>query len=100
MRDAAILLIRLTATAAILLKPDSVRTVVVQLVLVEHLFRMLNRSSEREEPAEVQSLINKLTNREREVLDLVVTGKSSKVVAYEIGFSQQTMEIHRARVME
>ena len=73
---------------------------VVELLHVEHLFRMLNRSSERAEHAEVRSLINKLTNRERDVLDLVVTGKSSMVIAYEIGFSQQTVAIHRARVME
>ncbi|MCH7823148.1 MAG: hypothetical protein IIA07_14145 [Proteobacteria bacterium] len=70
MRDAVILLIRLIATAAKLLEPRSVRTVVVELLLVEHLFRMLNRSGEREEHAEVQNFINKLTNREREVLDL------------------------------
>ncbi len=42
----------------------------VELLLVEHLFRMLNRSSERDEHAEVQNFINKLTNREHEVLDL------------------------------
>ena len=70
MRDAVILLIRLIATAAKLLEPRSVRTVVVELLLVEHLFRMLNRSGEREEHVEVQNFINKLTNREREVLDL------------------------------
>jgi FixJ family two-component response regulator len=41
-----------------------------------------------------------LTPRERAVMDLVVQGKSNKVIAGDLDISQRTVEIHRARVME
>jgi FixJ family two-component response regulator len=41
-----------------------------------------------------------LTPREREILDLMTRGKPNKVMAAELGVSQRTVEIHRARVME
>lgn len=41
-----------------------------------------------------------LTPREREVLLLVTQGKANKVMAGDLGVSQRTVEIHRARVME
>lgn len=49
---------------------------------------------------EVAQRLMRLTAREREVLDLLITGKASKMIAYLLGASTRTIEVHRARVME
>lgn len=40
-----------------------------------------------------------LTEREREVMRLVVDGMTNKAAAAELGISEKTVEVHRARVM-
>ncbi|HTT05767.1 MAG TPA: response regulator transcription factor [Steroidobacteraceae bacterium] len=49
---------------------------------------------------QIREHLASLTPREREVLDLVTAGKPNKVMAGDLGVSQRTIEIHRARVME
>lgn len=41
-----------------------------------------------------------LTQREREVLALIVAGKLNKQIADELRISIKTVEVHRSRVME
>jgi two-component system, LuxR family, response regulator FixJ len=49
---------------------------------------------------DLQTRFDSLTPREREVLELVAQGRANKVMAGDLGVSQRTVEIHRARVME
>jgi two-component system response regulator FixJ len=50
--------------------------------------------------ANARRRIERLTQREREVLEELVTGNPNKVIAHNLGISPKTVEIHRARVME
>jgi two-component system response regulator FixJ len=46
-----------------------------------------------------QTRLNALTPRERDVLDGLVDGRANKVIAYDLGISPRTVEIHRANLM-
>src|SRR5579859_6170811 len=46
------------------------------------------------------SRLDELTPREREVLEGLVAGLPNKTIAYDLGISARTVEVHRARVME
>jgi DNA-binding NarL/FixJ family response regulator len=43
---------------------------------------------------------NQLTSRQREVLRLVASGKTTKEIARDLGISPKTVEFHRGRLME
>jgi two-component system, LuxR family, response regulator FixJ len=49
---------------------------------------------------EILQRVETLTNRERQVLDIVAAGETNKGVARRLGISEKTVEIHRAKVME
>jgi two-component system, LuxR family, response regulator FixJ len=52
------------------------------------------------ERLEILDRVESLTAREKQVMGQVVLGKANKVIAGDLGVSQRTVEIHRARVME
>jgi FixJ family two-component response regulator len=74
----------------------------------EDLFDALGRAAarSREEIVRLQRLhelrerYGKLTPRERQVFSLVVSGMINKEAAWELGISEKTIKVHRARVIE
>lgn len=54
----------------------------------------------KDEQREFANHLLTLTRREREVMEMIVNGKANKVIAIDLGLSQRTVELHRARVME
>lgn len=43
---------------------------------------------------------DELTHRQIEILKLIAQGRASKEIAYELGLSPKTVDVHRARIME
>jgi two-component system, LuxR family, response regulator FixJ len=71
------------------------------LASVERAFEI----SERTGPAaprgfDHEQLDNTVTRREMEVLRLLVRGRSNKAVAFDLGISEKTVEVHRNRIMK
>jgi DNA-binding CsgD family transcriptional regulator len=59
-----------------------------------------SRVSQAREAAEARNKTAALSPREREVLDGLVAGKPNKAIAYDLGISVRTVEVHRARMLE
>lgn len=47
-----------------------------------------------------QEVLQSLTPREREILDMLVKGLANKVVAQRLGISHRTVELHRAHIVQ
>lgn len=83
---------------------DFVEKPLAQPTLLEAVRALLAHDAEREsrrrEEGAVRERLAGLTPREREVLEKLVAGQPNKVIAYELGISARTVEVHRGRVME
>ena len=60
----------------------------------------VTRRAEQAEVAALAERIATLTPREHEVMTYVITGMLNKQVAAELGISEETIKIHRGRVMQ
>ena len=56
--------------------------------------------SEQVHRESVMQRLSSLSNREKQVLELVVTGTSNKEIAAQLHLSHRTVEVHRSRMME
>lgn len=50
--------------------------------------------------AQLASRLQRLTQRERQVMDHVVAGKHNREIAAELGISPRTVEVYKARLMD
>lgn len=72
----------------------------VLLAAVEEGFATLERAqSARDRSQDASVRLQVLTQREREVLDGLAQGLPNKTIAYDLGISPRTVEIHRANLM-
>ena len=72
--------------------------------LVDRIEQALAQSSERlaqvRERSNVQVRLSELTERERDVMDLVVAGLPNKLIADQLDISVRPVEVHRSRVFD
>jgi len=72
--------------------------------LLESVQRALTRSTEKRRRAseknQVRALLERLTPREFQVMQLVATGLLNKQVGAELGMAEKTVKTHRAHVMQ
>ena len=72
----------------------------VLLASVRSALNQLNQNQKRQaERNEIERRLAALSNRERDVLEGLVSGHANKQIAYDLGISPRTIEIYRANLM-
>jgi two-component system, LuxR family, response regulator FixJ len=67
---------------------------------IEQALTVSGRAARDREAAEAAERVATLSSRERQVLDLLMAGRPNKLIAYNLGISVRTVEVHRARMLE
>lgn len=68
--------------------------------LVTDYLRKISDLPEEEKEKEKISAFGQLTSRQREILQLIAEGNSTKEIAVKLNVSVKTIETHRAKIME
>ena len=72
--------------------------------LVDRIEQAISRSAQvlgaRREKQQLKARLHELTDRERDVMRLVVEGLPNKLIADQLDISVRTVEVHRARVFD
>lgn len=68
--------------------------------LMDRVEQALQQSIKAGEAHQVQLRLQSLSQREHEVLELILQGKMNKNIADELGISMRTVEVHRAHIFD
>ena len=82
---------------------DFIEKPVSDQVLLDHIHHAIAQDLEsrkqHEQNREIRERFSHLTSRERQIMELVVEGLSSREIANHLEVSSKTVEAHRARIM-
>ena len=72
--------------------------------LIDTVHQAIERSRQKLDKAHrrrsIEAMYARLTERERDVFAAVVEGRTSKEIAYDLGLSNRTIEVHRKSIMD
>ena len=78
-------------------KPIGAKDLLASVARALELSQSVSKHSDRQIAA--ASLVSGLTKRQHQVMDRVLAGQPSKIIAADLGISQRTVENHRAAIM-
>jgi FixJ family two-component response regulator len=85
---------------AVTFLPKPVQRAELVAAVEEAIQKDVTARAQQREHDEIAKRLATLTPREKQVLELVATGKLNKQIAVELGAAEKTIKVHRGRIME